>query len=443
MLLGSWVTIPISAGDWPGFLGPNANGTSPETGLMNQWPESGPSVIWSRPVGTGYSAPSIRGNRLILHHRVGDEEIVESLDPVTGESRWRHSYGTSYVDPYGYNNGPRCTPLLTSERCFTFGVEGRLVCLRISDGGLIWQRDTAKDFDIPSAFFGVGSTPLLVDDLLIVMVGGQPDAGMVAFRSDTGETVWKSVGQDNWEGQPMLGWRGEREVVWKPWDKQASYASPVLANVHGRPTVFALMRQGLVSLEPATGKVLFSRWFRAQIEESVNAANPVVLDDRVFFSAAYYNVGSAMLRVLPDGDAFEEVWKGTSLEIHWTTPILHEGFLYAFSGRNEPDARFRCVEFETGRLMWDRDESWRRTNRTPDRYGRGSAILADEKLIVLGEGGLLGLFRVNPERPEELSRWQAPGMQYPSWTAPILSNRRLYLRGENRLICLDVAGREN
>jgi hypothetical protein len=148
-----------------------------------------------------------------------------------------------------------------------------------------------------------------------------------------------------------------------------------------------------------------------------------------------------VLRVKPDGRSFDEVWKSDVLEIHWTTPIHHDGYLYAFSGRNEPDARFRCVEFKTGKLMWDRDESWRKTSRTPSVYGRGSAILADGKLIVLGEGGLLGLFRVNPQKPEELSRWQVPQLQYPCWAAPILSGKKLYLRSEDWLVCLDLAGR--
>ncbi len=199
------------------------------------------------------------------------------------------------------------------------------------------------------------------------------------------------------------------------------------------------MRQGLVSLDPATGEANFVRWFRAQVEESVNAANPVVVDDLVLISSAYYRLGSVLLRVKADGRGFDEVWRSTALEAHWSTPLHHAGHLYAFSGRDEPDARFRCVELRTGRVKWERNESWaRRSTRQPSVYGRGSAILADGKLFVLGEGGLLGLFRINPDRPEELGRWQVPQLEHPAWAAPVLANGRLYLRGERKLVCVIV-----
>jgi outer membrane protein assembly factor BamB len=119
--------------------------------------------------------------------------------------------------------------------------------------------------------------------------------------------------------------------------------------------------------------------------------------------------------------------------------VLHNGYLYGFSGRNEPDASFRCVELRTGRLMWSRDESWgTRSSKQPPVYGRGSAILADGKLIVLGEGGKLGMFRLNPEQDEELCSWQMPQLRYPCWAGPVLANGKLYLRSEDRLVCLNL-----
>jgi len=369
---------------------------------------------------------------------MGTEEIVECVDATRGAPLWKHAYATHFEDPYGYNNGPRSTPLLTATRCYTFGAEGRLVCLDLATGNLIWERDTAKEWEVPPAFFGVGSSPVMAENRLLVQVGGQPNAGLVALDPEKGTTLWESVGETNWTGVPMTGWPGEAPAVWKRWEKQASYATPVLAQMHGRPIAFCLTRQGLVALDPATGKVGFSRWFRARVDESVNAANPVVVDDLVFFSGAYYKVGSVLLRVKPDRRSFDEVWSGTSFEAHWSTPIYHQGFLYGFSGRNEPDARFRCVEFKTGKLKWERDERWRpHSTPTPNVYGRGSLILADGRLIVLGEGGLLGLFRLNPEAPEELARFQVPGLHHPVWAAPVLARKRLYIRSEDRLVCLD------
>ena len=433
----------IDGGDWPQFLGPHGNGISHETGLLDRWPSNGVPVVWVKKIGTGYGAPSVRGDRLVFHHRIGDEEIVECVETATGKPLWRYGYPSHFVDPYGYNNGPRGTPLLTADRCYTFGAEGRLVCLDLQTGKLIWQRDTAKDFEVPPAFFGVGSSPILEGDLLLVMVGGQPNAGMVAFDSASGKTIWESVGEKNWLGVTMTGWPGEPKVQWKRWDKQASYSTPVAATVNGRRQIFCLMRQGLVALNPTNGNVNYSFWFRARVEESVNAMRPVVVDDLVFISAAYYKIGSVLLRARPDDQGFDEVWRNTVLEIHWNTPIYHDGYLYAFSGRNEPDARFRCVELKTGRLMWDRDESWPthagQSMPQPKVYGRGSAILADGRLIVLGEGGLLGLFKVNPQQPDEISRWQVPQLHFPCWAAPVLSRKKIYLRSEDALVCLNLA----
>jgi outer membrane protein assembly factor BamB len=426
--------------DWPQFLGPSANGVSRETGLLDQWPTNGPPVLWARNIGTGYGAPSVRGDLLVLHHRVGSEEVVECLAASTGRPIWRHGYPSHFADPYGYNNGPRGTPLLTADRCYTLGAEGKLVCVELKTGKLLWQRDTAADWQVPQPFFGVGSSPVIEGGLVLVMVGGQPNSGVVAFDATTGKTVWESVGEKNWLGQPMRGWAGEPPVKWDTAEKQASYATPVLATIHGQRQALLLMRQGLVSLNPTNGAVNFSFWFRSPVTESVNAVDPIVLDDLILLSAAYYRIGSVLLRVKPDGRAVEEVWRSTVLEAHWSTPVRQDGFLYAFSGRNESDARFRCVELRTGKLMWDRDERWApHTSRTPAVYGRGSCILAEGKLIVLGEGGLLGLFKANPRQPEELSRFQVPQLRHPCWAAPVLSHKRLFLRGEGRLVCFDLA----
>ncbi len=428
-----------NAQGWPRFLGPRANGTSAETGLLDKWPTNGPPLVWEKEIGSGYSAPSLRGNLLVLHHRIRDEEIIEAFETATAKPLWRYAYPSHFVDPYGYNNGPRSTPLLTEDRCYTFGAEGKLVCLDLQSGKLLWQRDTGVDWNVPTAFFGVGSSPILEGERLLVMVGGQPNAGMVAFDAKTGGTLWESVGEKNWQGQPMTGWPAERKVKWQPWEKQASYATPVAVSIHGRRHVLCLMRQGLVSLNPTNGEVNFSFWFRSPATDSVNAMNPVVVDDLVLLSAAYYKIGSVLLRVKPDGKGVEEVWRNTVLEVHWTTPIYHGGFLYAFSGRNEPDAHFRCVELKSGRLMWDRDESWRpHSTPTPPVYGRGSCIMADGKLIVLGEGGLLGLFKVDPQKAEEISRFQVPQLHHPCWAAPVLWRKRLYLRSEDRLVCLNL-----
>jgi len=424
--------------DWPRLLGPLGNGISQETGLPDKWPTNGPPLLWTKALGTGYGAPSVRGEDLVVQHRLGDEEIVECVDAAIGKTRWRYTYPSHFIDPYGYNNGPRSTPALSSNRCYTFGAEGRLLCLD-TGGKVVWQRDTGVDWNVPPAFFGVGSSPLLEGDQLVVMVGGQPNSGVVALDKNTGKTVWESVGEKNWQGIRMRGWPGEPPVRWQVSEKQASYSTPLGVTINGKRHLLCLMRQGLVSVDPKMGDVNFSYWFRSHANDSVNAMTPVVVDDLIFISAAYYKVGSVLLRVKPDGKGVEEVWRGLSMENHWTTPIYHDGHLYAFSGRNEPDARFRCVDFKTGNLLWDVDQSWPpHSTLTPSVYGRGSCILADGKLIALGEGGILGMFRLNPDKPEEICRFQVPELHYACWAAPIFSRKRLYLRSEDRLVCYDL-----
>jgi outer membrane protein assembly factor BamB len=444
-------TLPLRGADWPEFMGPTRDQVSPETGLIERLPPQGPRLIWEREVGKGYSAPSVRGDVLAVHHRVGREEIVEACDTRTGATLWKHAYPSDFRDPFGYNNGPRCTPLLTADYCYTFGAEGVLLCLDMRTGKVVWKRETARDFTVPEAFFGVGSSPILEDGRLIVQVGGQPNSGVVAFDAETGKTVWENVGAKTWTGVPMTGWPGERRVEWNENDpafqKQASYCTPVAATIHGRRQILVVTRQGLVSLDPKSGAANFSFWFRARQDSSVNAMTPVVSGDLILISSAYYRNGAVCLRVNPRGDAVEEVWRGTQLEVHWTRPVLEKGFLYAFSGRNEPDAHFRCVELATGEVKWDRDEGWPNAGhakigegeRPPDVFGRGSAILADGKLIALGEAGLLGLFKPDPIHIEELGRWQVPQLHYPCWAAPVLAEKRLFLRDEDRLVCYDFA----
>jgi outer membrane protein assembly factor BamB len=443
----TFVVCAAQAADWAEFMGPSRDQTSPETGLRETLPAP---FLWEKEIGTGYSAPSVRGGVLVLHHRVDDQEVVEAMDARTGASKWKQAYGSRFTDPFGFNNGPRCTPLLTEDRCFTFGAEGALLCLDLMDGKMVWHRDTRADFNVPEAFFGVGSSPVLEGDLLIVHVGGQPNSGVVAFDAKTGKTVWENIGAKTWNGLRKVNWPGEPTINWEPghpdYEKQASYCTPVVATMHGRRVVVTVTRQGLTILDAKTGEHLLSRWFRVRQDSSVNAMTPIVKDDMVFISTAYYKGGSELLKVRKDFSGVDEVWRGTQLEIHWTRPVFASGALFAFTGRNEPDGHFRCVEFLTGKVLWDRDEGWPngghgkvRPGSEPKVFGRGSAILADQKLIALGEAGLLGIFKSDTDKLTELARWQVPGLTYPCWAAPILSEKRIYLRSEDRLICLDFA----
>ncbi|MCA9115113.1 MAG: PQQ-binding-like beta-propeller repeat protein [Planctomycetaceae bacterium] len=447
-----------SGEDWPVFLGSQHTGVAGETGISFDWPKNGPPVLWKKTVGTGYSAPSVRGNRLVIHHRPRSQgEIVSCLRADTGEPLWEYSYASSFSDPYGYNNGPRCTPLLTEDRCYTFGAEGKLLCLNLADGKKVWERDTSADWKVTPGFFGVGATPVLEEGLLYVLVGGQPNSGVVAFRADNGETVWENSGKSTWDGaatddpgKPTYEWTGEEMVV--------SYSSPLVATIHGRKHLLCLMRQGLVSLDPATGKEQFHHWFRSRTYESVNAARPVVIGSRIFLSAAY-KTGSVLLEVAKDGQSVKEVWQDRrNLLTHWSTPIFTGEHIYGFSGRHEREGELRCLSLETGKVVWsttgfEGDLQKLRRDGTTGKivntetgepvpfpfYGRGSKIQVGDHFIVLGERGTLAVVKISPEKWIELGRTSYDEISYPAWTAPVLSRQRIYLRDEDSLLCLDVA----
>ncbi|HEV3028655.1 MAG TPA: PQQ-binding-like beta-propeller repeat protein, partial [Planctomycetota bacterium] len=160
--------------DWPGFLGPRHDGTSPEKGLALPWPSAGPRILWHRELGESYGACSILKGRLFQFDRQGDQMRLVCLRSETGEELWRYEYPSSYRDGYGAGNGPRSCPVADQDRVFVFDPAGILSCVRVQDGQLVWKKDTARDFGVVPNFFGVGSTPLVEGDLLLVMIGGSP-----------------------------------------------------------------------------------------------------------------------------------------------------------------------------------------------------------------------------------------------------------------------------
>jgi outer membrane protein assembly factor BamB len=389
----------LIAADWPQFLGPTRNGISSETGLRTEWPKSGPPVLWHKEVGDGYSGPVVAGQRLVLFHRLEDKEVLSCFDAVTGADRWSTSFPTQYRDDYGKGDGPRSTPLLTGNRVYALGAEGRLICLELDSGQKVWERSLLNDYEVPKSFFGVATSPLLAGNLLLVNVGGK-SAGIVAFDKDTGKEVWKA-GTD-----------------------QASYSSPILATLNGTPEAIFFTREGIVFLDPHTGAVHYKKRWRARIHASVNAATPLVVDDYVFISASY-GTGAILLQTRKDGVA--EIWKNDlSMSNHYSTCIPYKGYLYGYDGRqDEGAARLRCVELQTGKVAW-----------TADKPGCGFMVLADGHLIILEEDGDLVLVEPTPEAYREKARVSVLGS--PSRSPLALANGRLYARDPKKLICLSL-----
>ena len=418
--------------DWPGFLGPTGNSKSPEGGILTDWPAAGPKKLWERPLGTGYGMPSISQGRLLHFDRQGDQAQLVCLESETGRVLWTFRYQTAYKDLYGYNNGPRCCPVIEGNRVFIYGAEGMLHCLRLEDGQLIWKVDTHERFGVVPNFFGVGATPVIAGDLLIAQVGGSgPESQQVApGRLD----------QVRGNGSGVVAFdKRTGQVKYTTSDELASYASPTLATRNGRPWCFVFARNGLLGFNPQDGKIDFHYPWRSRKLESVNASNPVVVGNEVFISETY-GPGSSLLAFHPGGS--EIVWRDTpkerkkAMQTHWNTPIYHEGYLYGSSGRHTSGAELRCIEWRTGKVLW-----------SEKGLSRCSLLYVDGHLLCLGEYGTLRLLRANPEKFEQIASTvlhpQDPSpadrpLKYPAWAAPILSHGLLYVRGRDRLICLEL-----
>jgi outer membrane protein assembly factor BamB len=354
--------------------------------------------VWRVTVGSGYSGPVVAGDRLILFHRIENQEIVACLDAATGKEKWKFAYPTDYRDDFGFDDGPRSTPLIHGKNVYTLGAEGRLHCLELETGNKVWARALNTEYEVPKGYFGVGTSPLIEGDLLLLNVGGS-SAGIVALNKDTGKEVWKAT------------------------DHEASYASPVAGTFHGSRVAAFFTREGIVLLDPQSGKIRYSKHFRAPIRASVNAASPLVVDDLIFYSACY-GTGALLLRV--GKDTVEEVWKGEDIMTnHYATCAAYQGHLYGFDGRQEEGARLRCVELKTGKVCWTRD-----------RMGCGSLIVADGQLIILNERGELVLAEATAEAYQEKAR--ATVLEDKCRSCIALANGRLYGRDGKKLVCWNL-----
>jgi outer membrane protein assembly factor BamB len=264
----------------------------------------------------------------------------------------------------------------------------------LATGKKVWGKALHKDYKVPRSFFGVGTSPLVAGELLLVNVGAK-DAGIVAFDRGSGKEVWRAT-QD-----------------------EASYSSPVLATLDGKTRAVFLTRDGVVILDPASGTVLHRQRWRARYAASVNAATPLVAGDLLFFSASY-ETGALLLRF--QKDKAETVWSEDDvMSNHYNTCVLHDGFLYGFDGRQEAGPRLRCVELKTGKVRW-----------TKENFGCGAMALVDGRVIVLTEKGDLVCFEATPEAYREQAR--ARVLDAPPCRAQLaLAHGVLYARDGQRL----------
>ena len=389
--------------DWPQFLGPTRNGVYAGPAISGSWPVSGPPVLWRRSVGEGFSGAVVQAGHLILFHRLESREQVECFQAENGRALWEYGYPTDYRDNFGFDGGPRATPSFWQGKVYTFGAQGVLHCLELESGRKIWNVKTHEKFDVNKGFFGAASSPLVEDGRVFLNIGGRNQAGLVAFDAHTGRVLWTAT------------------------DDEASYSSPVMVTLGGQRQVLFFTRNGLVSVDPESGEVLFRFRWRARSRASVNAATPLVAGQLIFLSASY-RTGAVQLKV--NGFELETVWTSDdSLSNHYSTSVIRGGHLFGLHGRQEYGQSLRCVSLETGRILWSQDG-----------FEAGTVSLAGDRLVVLKENGELLLVAASSQDFQLIAKARILAATVRAY--PALADGRLFVRNQKELVAVDLrAGR--
>jgi len=371
--------------DWPAWRGPQRNGISTEKFNVN-WPATGPKQLWKTNVGVGCSTVSIANGRLYTMGNRDGTDIVWCLDAATGKELWKHEY----PEPLGsglHEGGVNSTPTVDGGMVFTLSKSGKLFCLRADTGKVVWSKNLATDFGVkPPEYdgkrgWGHAGSPL-VNGAMLILEG-------VALNKTTGALLWKC-------------------------DEVTAYGSPIVFN-NNRVAFFNF--SGLSIRDLATGKLIAHHPWDTRY--GVNAATPIIDRDKIFISSGY-NHGATLLKF--DGKTLTPLWENKKMRNQLSTSILWQGHLY---GINEDI--FTCMEFLTGEVKW--------TGGTGIK--KGALMMADGKLIILGDRGELVIVEATPKEYKELAR--AKVLDGHCWSMPVLANGRIYCKTiPGDLVCLDV-----
>ncbi|MBI3410717.1 MAG: PQQ-binding-like beta-propeller repeat protein [Planctomycetes bacterium] len=386
-----------STGDWPQWRGPKRDGVSSEKGLLAAWPADGPKELWRQPAGKGYSTLAVSRGRVFTVFQDGDSEAVCSWDAETGKELWRFRYPARYVN--GYGNGPRSTPTIAGDLLYAVGGTGMMHCLKaFTDnpaGEKVWRRDLLSDFGAKNLQWGVSFSPLVEGDLVYTNPGGPNGHSLAALDKKTGATEWTSQ------------------------DDPAGYSSPLSATTAGERQVVFFTGSGLVAVTPDAGKLLWR--YPWETAFGANIATPIVVEDYVFISSGY-NRGCTVVKVEKSDSGFEarRVYENKRMRTHFSTCVRYQDCLFGFD-----DTTLICMEFRTGKVLWDQRD-----------FGKGSLLVADGNLVILGETGLVALAEATPAGYREISRFTFSEGR--CWSVPVVANGRMYIRDEEKVVCYDV-----
>ena len=402
------LTAAAQAADWPQWLGPSATASpakpasSPPSNLL---PKRGASrSAMASPASLSPTAgPSPCSPKATT-------SSPSASDAETGAERWRHRTGPYYKETQG-GDGPRSTPTVDGEIVYVLGATGKLFALATASGTPIWEKDLVAEFSSEVPRWGFSTSPLVEGDLLLVEAGGH-DGNFVVDMAIDRTTPVTAVALDKATGA----------TVWTALNEKMSYSSPIAFTAAGTRQLAYFTAYSLTGLAPEDGRVYWRYPWKTRFD--VSAATPVfIAPDRIFFSTVNGN-GGTVLQIKGNGDslAVEQVWQNKKMENEFGTSVLYENHLYGFGG-----SILKCLDAETG------EEKWKTRG-----YNKGTLIVADGHLIILGEQGNLGIAEATPEGFVEKASYRAFDSR--CWTIPSLANGRLYMRDESEIVCLKVQG---
>lgn len=394
----------VRADEWPKWRGPNGDGISHETGLLDKWPADGPKAVWSAKVGLGFSSPIAYEGKVYLLSQDGNQDGLQAFDADTGKLLWAQSLQGGY--PKDDFPGSRATPTIDGKFIYTLGGGGDLVCRELETGKPIWHDSILQLTRTSLLTWGQASSPLVTEKLVYVQCGvGGPVA--VAVDKTDGKIAWQS--QVNGQG---------------------GYAAPILMDVAGAQQLIVFGGDALYGMDPTTGKTLWSTAW--QTNYAVNASTPIADGDKIFVSSGY-NHGAAQFQLSATGA--KQVWFVQDVQVKFPAAVLDGGYLYCNS--EDHSGTLRCLDWKTGAVKWKAGGG-----RAMKLGFGGSFIRAGDKLYAMSQSGMLSLLKATPEGVEAVGQAQVFDAGFSKvWSAPIIYHGKLYAKGQSQLVCLDISGK--
>jgi outer membrane protein assembly factor BamB len=417
------VAAVASAAEWPQWRGPTRDGIWAETGIVERFAGPQLPIRWRAEVASGYSGPTVAEGRVFITDRLTkpDElERVHCFDADTGASLWSYSYACEYRK-VGYEAGPRAAVTIDDGRAYALGTMGHLHCFEAATGNVVWKRDLFNEYQIRMPVWGIAAAPLIEDDLVIVMIGGDDGACLVAFDKASGQERWRAL-KDG-----------------------ASYSAPVIIRQAGHRVLVCITGERVVGLNPLSGELHWHHPFPPS-RMTITIATPV-LDNGTLLATSFYD-GMLALRVDPDALAVEELWRRLgpnerntdALHCCISTPIIEGDYIYGVDSYGE----LRCLELKTG------DRIWEDLTATPKaRWSNIHMVRHGDKIWMFNERGELIISTLSPEGFREISRTKLiePTKEQLSqrggvcWAHPAFAYKRVYARNDVELVCADLAAR--